>query len=125
MVIKETKSVEILKYNETISVFWVIYRMMNHFNNPKVREEINTPTSKDLCVLLTKSIIGDNYNNDLKNLITKLENQKDLSETILVFLSNAHEDNKIYSIEPTEILDNLKKCVGSGGSRKRKISRRR
>ena len=113
-----------LKYNETISVFWVIFRIMNHFTNPKVREEINTPTFKDLCVLLSKSIIGDNYNNDLKNLIKKLDNQTNLPETIFAFLSNVDEDNTIHTIEPKDIVIILKDCVDSGGSRKRKISRR-
>jgi hypothetical protein len=114
-----------LKYNETISVFWVIFRIMNHLNDPKIIFVTPRPYFTELCELLKDSIIGDNYNNNLSLLIEKLEIQIDLPETVLEFydkLSSLYKSEMV--IHPDEVMTILKKCVRSAGTR-RKISRKR
>ena len=114
-----------LKYNETISVCWIIFRIMNHFNDPKIIQEIKSPNFNELCILLNKSIIGENYKNDLNVLIEKLEIQVNLPETIIEFYDKLSGQFKTEMfIHPNQVLYILQKCIQTAGTR-RKISKRR
>ena len=116
-----------LKYNETIMMFWVIFRIMNKFVNIKFDEDdITKPKFNELCEMLRLSILGVYFHYDLKELLEKVENQIDLSKTILLFYDHVtesyHIDNQF--ISPNTVIDILKRCFKSGGLHKKKISKR-
>jgi hypothetical protein len=122
-----TKINDNLKYNETIMMYWTIFRIMNYYANRNLdKNEINQPQFSELCELLRISIIGDYYKNDLQYLVEKFENQIDLSETIQIFyeyVKETYPDNYRF-ISPDKVINILQNCLKIGGYRKKKISRR-